>query len=119
MIGAFNYRAPVPAAAPTTTPSGPTVFALRPPQVCRKAVAKPRYITGLEPADMEATFAGGVRVQLRYEQNTRWLMWISRGGVWTRRKDFASPYAEHACRCAEQWFGQPISGWRVVEQGEE
>src|SRR6478609_4681917 len=53
---------------------------------------------GLEPVDLEADFPGGIRVQLRFEQGARWSMWVSDGGAWKRRKDFASPHEEHACR---------------------
>jgi hypothetical protein len=30
----------------------------------------------------------------------------------SRRRDFASPFVEHAMRTAEAWYGPPASGWR-------
>jgi hypothetical protein len=116
----FNYRAPVPTAEPASAPPElPTPitagFALQPCSVPQAAYVKPRYVTGFEPVDMEACFAGGIRIQLRYEHGARWLMWVSSGGPWKRRKDFASPYPEHACRAAECWYGAPVNGWRPAE----
>src|SRR5262249_15399887 len=61
--------------------------------------------------DMEAEFRNGTRVQVRFEQNWRWSMWVSIGGSWKRRKDFATPHSEHACRTAETWYGPPTDGW--------
>jgi hypothetical protein len=29
-----------------------------------------------------------------------------------RRKDFASPFMEHAMRTAELWYGPAANGWR-------
>jgi hypothetical protein len=63
------------------------------------------------PTLWSARFPGGVQVELRLEQGGRWLMWVVREGVVERRKDFASPYAEHAKRTAEQWFGALLTSW--------
>jgi hypothetical protein len=90
-------------------------FTLEPPTIRAAPKPKPRYVTGLEPAHMEATFAGGTRVQLRNEQPWRWCMWVTTGGAWKRRKDFSSPFAGHACRAAEQWYGPPTIAWHPAE----
>jgi hypothetical protein len=116
MIGTFNYRGPVPTTEPRNAPTAFSEFALQPPQIRREVTARSRCVTGLEPVDMEASFAGGVRVRLGYEQGARWLMWVSSGGRWNRRTDFASPHAEHACRTAEQWYGPSIEGWNAVSE---
>jgi hypothetical protein len=73
-------------------------------------------MTGLEPADLEAIFRNGIKVRLQFEQNSRWCLWVKGGGAWKRRKDFATPYAEHGCRTAEEWYGPPVSDWRPVEE---
>lgn len=41
----------------------------------------------------------------------RWLMWAGTGRG-KRRKDFASPFADHARRTAEFWYGAPVDGWQ-------
>ena len=107
-----NPRGPIAHTVPSPNGDG---FALEPPTIRPVPKPKPRYVTGLEVAHMEATFAGGVRIQLRCEQSSRWCMWVSRGGAWKRRKDFASPFAEHACRCAEWWYGPPTTAWHPAE----
>jgi hypothetical protein len=71
-------------------------------------------VTGLEPANLEAVFRNGIKVRLRFEQNSRWCMWIS-GGKFSRRKDFVTPYLDHAKRTAEHWYGAPIDGWHEPE----
>jgi hypothetical protein len=45
----------------------------------------------------------------------RWLMYENSRSSSARRKDFASPFLEHAIRTAEQWYGKPIEGWQVEE----
>jgi len=61
-----------------------------------------------------------VMVTLR-KMGGRWLMWA---GAWpsdpkekrprpTRRKDFASPFAEHSRQTAELWYGTPVDGWHA------
>jgi hypothetical protein len=64
---------------------------------------------GAAPEDRRthAEFGGGVSVELRCEGRNRWLMWVNG----QRRRDFATPYLDHAQRCAEQWYGNPIGGW--------
>jgi hypothetical protein len=48
----------------------------------------------------------------------RWLMFVRSRGPGGRRRDFASPYLEHAIRTAEFWYGAPTTGWRAeVERG--
>ena len=120
----FNRRYAPPEVSPqvsvakTIPPPNGNGFTLQPPIIRPEPKPKSRYATGLEPAHMEATFAGGTRVQLRLEQSSRWCMWVTLGGVWKRRKDFASPFAEHACRTAEHWYGTPTTDWHPVETEE-
>jgi hypothetical protein len=40
-------------------------------------------------------------------------MFAGSRGASGRRKDFASPYLEHAMRTAELWYGMPAEGWRA------
>src|SRR4051794_5117526 len=87
----FNARpsAPVEPRTVTRSESPPSGFSLAPPFYSVPATIGTRFVTGLEPVDMEASFAGGIRVQLRFEQGARWSMWVSNGGRWTQRKAFA------------------------------
>lgn len=57
---------------------------------------------------------GNVRVRL-VEHHGRWLMFVDSGRrkQAVRRKDFASPFFEHAVKTAEQWYGAPGDGWRA------
>jgi hypothetical protein len=63
------------------------------------------------PADAECVSAdcGGTLVWL-VRDGDRWLMFA--GSRKSRRRDFASPFLEHAIRTAEQWYGKPV-GWQV------
>jgi len=67
------------------------------------------------PADAECVSAdcGGTRVWLARDDD-RWLMFA--GSRKSRRKDFASPFLEHAIRTAEAWYGAPAAGWQQVEK---
>jgi len=67
------------------------------------------------PADAECVSAacGGTRVWLARDGD-RWLMFA--GSRKSRRKDFASPFLEHAIRTAEAWYGAPAAGWQQVEK---
>jgi hypothetical protein len=115
----FNYRPPVAETHQATPDATPLIFALQPPPISRAPATKRRQLTGLEPVDMEASFGGGTRVQLRSERGARWSMWIrTGGGSWVRRKDFASPSADHACRTAEEWYGPTINAWHAAEESE-
>jgi hypothetical protein len=80
-----------------------------------------RFATGLveapaahlkEPERCAAEFPRNVRVELRRESPSRWSMYASNGGRANKRKDFASPFLEHAKRTAELWYGEPIDGWK-------
>jgi hypothetical protein len=51
---------------------------------------------------------GGTRVWL-VRDGDRWLMYA--GTRSSRRKDFASPFLNHAQRTAEAWYGSPEKGW--------
>ncbi len=67
------------------------------------------------PADAECVSAdcGGTRVWLARDGD-RWLMFA--GSRRSRRKDFASPFLEHAIRTAEAWYGTPADGWHVEKR---
>jgi hypothetical protein len=65
-----------------------------------------------------AGVCAGTRVWLVCEGN-RWLMFVGGRGAGNRRKDFASPYLEHAMRTAEAWYGVPASGWHAEERRDE
>jgi hypothetical protein len=45
----------------------------------------------------------------------RWLMFVGSRGPGGRRRDFASPYLQHAIRTAELWYGAPATGWHAEE----
>ena len=55
---------------------------------------------------------GGTRVWLVRDGN-RWLMFAGSRAAGGRRKDFASPFLEHAMRTAEFWYGASRTGWRA------
>jgi hypothetical protein len=82
------------------------------PILCDQEPAKPEY-----PTDASCLVAeyGSTRIRL-VKDGERWLMFTRPGRAWRRRKDFASPFLEHAVRTAEQWYGAPAAGWRVEEQ---
>jgi hypothetical protein len=67
------------------------------------------------PVDAECVSAdcGGTRVWLARDGD-RWLMFA--GSRKSRRKDFASPFLEHAIRTAEQWYGAARDGWQVEKR---
>jgi hypothetical protein len=73
---------------------------------------RPGDLTGQLTA---ARFAGSVEVELCRDgkSQTRWMMWVTRLGKRTRRRDFATPFLDHGRRTAESWYGDPIGGWRV------
>jgi hypothetical protein len=57
----------------------------------------------------------GTRVWL-VRNGDRWLMFVGGRRAGNRRKDFASPFMEHAIRTAEAWYGAPAGGWRREEK---
>jgi hypothetical protein len=69
------------------------------------------------PALPEATAyratCGDTPVWLR-KDGDRWLMFA--GTQKSRRRDFASPFLEHAIRTAEAWYGRASDGWRPAER---
>lgn len=54
---------------------------------------------------------GGTKVWL-VKDGERWLMFVGSRRPGARRRDFASPYLEHAIRTAEHWYGAAGGGWR-------
>ena len=57
---------------------------------------------------------GSTRVWL-VRDGDRWLMFA--GTRSSRRRDFASPFLNHAQRTAEAWYGLAEKGWHVGVQG--
>jgi hypothetical protein len=55
---------------------------------------------------------GVTPVELRRDGG-RWLMWVGKP-PW-RRKDFASPFMEHAQRTAVAWYGEPTKDWQALD----
>lgn len=60
---------------------------------------------------------GGTKVWL-VKEGERWLMYVGSRRAGGRRRDFATPYVEHAIRTAEQWYGAPSNGWHA-EKGSD
>lgn len=56
---------------------------------------------------------GSTSVWLR-KDGERWLMFA--GTQKSRRRDFASPFLEHAIRTAEFWYGPVAGGWQVEQE---
>ncbi len=54
---------------------------------------------------------GGIRIWL-VKDGARWSMWVGSKTA-GRRRDFATPYLDHAIRTAEQWYGASVCGWRA------
>ena len=65
-----------------------------------------------------AANCGGTRVWLVRDRD-RWLMFAGSRTDGGRRKDFASPFLEHAIRTAECWYGAPTTSWRVESGAKE
>lgn len=65
------------------------------------------------PADASCLTAqcGSTRIWL-VRDGDRWRMHAGSRGHAGRRRDFASPFLEHAMRTAEQWYGQASGRWR-------
>lgn len=60
---------------------------------------------------------GGVKVWL-VKDGERWEMYAGSRKAGGRRRDFATPYLDHAIRTAESWYGAPGVGWRA-EKGRD
>jgi hypothetical protein len=60
---------------------------------------------------------GGTKVWL-VKDGERWLLFVGSRKPNGRRRDFATPYVEHAIRTAEQWYGTAGGGWRA-EKGRD
>ena len=58
---------------------------------------------------------GGTQVSL-VRDGERWLMFVGGRRAGNRRRDFASPFMEHAIRTAEAWYGTAAAGWQVEER---
>jgi hypothetical protein len=72
--------------------------------------ASPKKAPPLDASAYDAD-CGGTRVWL-VKDGDRWLMFAGSRKAGSRRRDFASPFVEHAMRTAEAWYGPPASGWR-------
>jgi hypothetical protein len=70
------------------------------------------------PANCLSADCGGTRVWL-VRDGARWLMFVGDRRAGNRRKDFATPFVEHAIRTAEAWYGVPARGWRRQEKRDE
>jgi len=60
---------------------------------------------------------GGTMVWL-VRDGERWSMFVGGRRAGNRRKDFASPFMEHAIRTVEAWYGAPAAGWRAEEKSD-
>ncbi len=71
------------------------------------------------PADATcaAGECGSTRIWL-VKDGERWLMYVGSRKPNGRRRDFATPYIEHAIRTAEQWYGAVGGDWRA-EKGSD
>jgi hypothetical protein len=110
----FNRRPDAPASDVANAPLQPSpASGFRHQLTCPGEPVRtaPKRLSGVGPLGIEAAFQGGIRARVQEEQGARWLLWVSDGGRWMRRKDSASPSVEHACRIAEHWFGSPIDKW--------
>jgi hypothetical protein len=65
-------------------------------------------------ADCISGDCSGTRIWL-VRNGERWLMFVGDPRAGNRRKDFASPFLDHAVRTAEAWYGAPAEGWRGEE----
>ena len=75
-----------------------------------------RSFEGLFPSDARCVTATcGTTPVWIVRDGDRWLMFA--GTRTSRRRDFASPFRNHAERTAEAWYGQAGNGWRVGAQG--
>ncbi len=70
-----------------------------------------------EDATCVAGECGGTKVWL-VKDGERWQMLVGSRRAGGRRRDFATPYLEHAIRTAEFWYGAPGGGWRA-EKGRD
>jgi len=77
------------------------------PVVVEPNGAKPALPRNAEGVTAEC---GGTRIWL-VRDGDRWLMFA--GTRKNRRKDFASPFLEHAQRTAEAWYGPAQEGWHA------
>lgn len=91
-----------------------------PEKALKVGIEKPDHSEHHEAEDNRtcATFPGGIHVAIRRQGNSRWLMWVERHGIERRRKDFASPYLDHARRSAEHFYGIPAGVWVSPSSGE-
>ena len=74
--------------------------------IVRDAPAEPACLS--PDAQCVTATCGSTRVWL-VREGDRWLMFA--GTRSSRRKDFASPFLNHAQRTAEAWYGAPEKGW--------
>jgi hypothetical protein len=79
----------------------------------RDAPAEPACLISRDAPCVTAT-CGSTRVWL-VRDGDRWLMFA--GTRSSRRRDFASPFLNHAQRTAEAWYDLAEKGWHVGVQG--
>jgi len=85
------------------------------PIQCDEHPPNPAYPTN---ADCIVGECGSTRIRL-VKDGDRWLMFTGSSRAYRKRKDFASPFLEHAVRTAEQWYGAPAEGWRLEKKTDE
>ena len=59
---------------------------------------------------------GNTRVWI-VNDGSRWLMYSGAHRSENRRKDFASPFLNHAMQTAEYWYDPPRDGWHAEKHG--
>lgn len=75
------------------------------------AVEQPTEPTVPPNAECVSAVCGGTKVWLTRDGD-RWLMYAGSRKAAGKRRDFASPFLEHAIRTAEQWYGKASGDWR-------
>jgi hypothetical protein len=65
----------------------------------------------------QAAFAHGVNVEIEPDDQGRWHMTVTRGWAREHVMNFCTPFAGHAARTAEAWFGKPVEKWEPEIEG--
>jgi hypothetical protein len=80
-------------------------------EALRRAVPIAAATTPAQGPRHRAKFAHGVDVEIEPDDQGRWHMIVTRGWARERVKNFCTPFAAHAARTAEAWFGEPVTMW--------